>query len=51
MTDTQSTHSNEESDIDPAIPVGLYANGVRKFISNKLSEEVEQMEEMIMPKY
>ena len=49
MTDSQSTHSNEEEGLDPAIPVGLFANGVRKFISNKLSEEVEQIEEMIMP--
>ena len=48
MTETQSTHSNEEN-IDPAIPVGLYANGYRKLISNKLSEESEKMEEMIMP--
>ena len=48
MTETQSTHSNDE-EIDPSIPVGLYANGVRKLISNKLSEEVEEMEEMIMP--
>ena len=48
MTETQSTHSNEDN-IDPAIPVGLYANGFRKLISNKLSEEAEEMEEMIMP--
>ena len=48
MTETQSTHSNDE-EIDPSIPVGLYANGVRKLISNKLSEEIEEMDEMIMP--
>ena len=50
MSETQSNHSNEEEDIDPAIPCGLYANGIRKLISNNsLSEEVEEMEEMIMP--
>jgi hypothetical protein len=35
--------------MDPAIPIGLYANGIRKLILNQLSEEVEEMEEMIMP--
>ena len=49
MTETQSTHSNEEENVDPAIPIGLYANGIRKLILNQLSEEVEEMEEMIMP--
>ena len=50
MSETQSIHSNEEEDIDPAMPCGLYANGIRKLISNNsLSEEVEEMEEMIMP--
>ena len=50
MSESQSTHSNEEENIDPAIPVGLYANGIRKLISNNiLSEEVEEMEDMIMP--
>ena len=49
MTETQSTHSNEKENVDPAIPIGLYANGIRKLILNQLSEEVEEMEEMIMP--
>ena len=49
MTETQSTHSNEKENMDPAIPIGLYANGIRKLILNQLSEEVEEMEEMIMP--
>ena len=50
MSESQSTHSIEEENIDPAIPVGLYANGIRKLISNNiLSEEVEEMEDMIMP--
>ena len=50
MSESQSTHSNEEENIDPAIPVGLYANGIRKLIAkNILSEEVEEMEDMIMP--
>ena len=48
MTETESTQSKDE-EMDPAMPVGLFANGVRKLISNKLSEEVEDMEEMIMP--
>ena len=50
MSESQSTHSNEEENIDPAIPVGLYAKGIRKLLSNNiLSEEVEEMEDMIMP--
>jgi len=50
MSESQSTHSNEEENIDPAIPGGLSANGIRKLISNNiLSEEVEEMEDMIMP--
>ena len=48
MTETQSTKSNEE-DMNPAMPVGLFANGIRQLIANQLSEEVEDMEEMIMP--
>ena len=48
MQDDLSTTDNEEN-INQNLPVGLYANGVRKMVSNILSEEVEQMEEMIMP--
>ena len=48
MTENPSTSSNEKNE-DPTIPCGLFAKGFRKMVSNILSEEVEEMEEMIMP--
>ena len=48
MTETLSTQSKEENQ-DPAIPCGLFANGFRQLINNKLSEEVDEMEEIQMP--
>ena len=48
MTESLSNQSNEE-DQKPLMPVGLFANGIRKLINNKLSEEVYEMEEIPMP--
>ena len=50
MTETTSTISNEENgNLDPAIPVGLFANGFRQLIGNKLSDDIEEIEEMQVP--
>ena len=48
MAENPSTFSKEKNE-DPAIPCGLFAKGFRKMVSNILSEEVEEMEEMTMP--
>ena len=48
MAENPSTFSNEKNE-DPSIPCGLFAKGFRKMVSNILSEEVEEMEEMTMP--
>ena len=50
MAESISTVSNEENEnLNPALPVGLFANGFRKLIDNKLSDEVEELEEMQIP--
>ena len=48
MAENPSTFSNEKNE-DPSIPCGLFSKGFRKMVSNILSEEVEEMEEMTMP--
>ena len=48
MTESLSTQSNEENQY-PAMPVGLFANGFRNLVNNKLSEEVDEMDEIPMP--
>ena len=50
MEETTSTVSNEENgNLDPTIPVGLFANGFRQLIGNKLSDDIEEIEEMQVP--
>ena len=48
MSESISTHSNEE-DRDPSMPVGLFATGFHKLLNNKLSEEIEELDEMQIP--
>ena len=48
MAENLSNQSNENEQ-DVAIPCGLFANGFRHLINNKLTEEVDKMEEIQMP--
>ena len=50
MAESISTVSNNENENqDPALPVGLFSSGFRKLVGSKLSDDVEEMEEMQIP--